>query len=233
MMNHLTKHINNTTKSVFSLFFIFSMVLTSCAHKKEAFVGMLEYKITVRDTSLRQFIPDNTMFLYTNDTITRMENYTERLGQQIIIRHIEKNKSYMLIETQQGKFAIKTDLNKIDTVKTETKYTFKKKTGKEAVLGMKANKIEVNHPDFDEPIVFLYLKQYSNEYLNNFDSIPGLLVKYSVVTPDAILDYELVKFSEYTPNNDLFGIASDFKRVTIEEFMDIILSPQGPAPLPN
>ena len=182
---------------------------------------------------MRQYFPDNTMFLYTNDTITRMENFTERLGQQVIIRHIEKNKSYMLIETPQGKFAIKTDLNEIDTAKIETKYTFKKKMSKRDILGMKANRMEVNHPDFKEPIEFLYLKQYSNEYLNNFDSIPGLLVKYSVATPDAILDYELVKFSEFTPNRDMFGIPSDFKKVTIEEFMDIILSQQGPAPIPN
>ncbi|MBL4862686.1 MAG: hypothetical protein JKY09_06690 [Crocinitomicaceae bacterium] len=203
------------------------------AQKKVSFTGMLEYKITARDTSLRSILPDNSMFLYTNDTITRMENFTGQLGKQVTIRHIEKNKSYLLIETPAGKFAIKTDLNVADTAKRERKYTFKKKFWKRKVLGMKANRMMVSHPGFEEPTEFLYLKKRSNAYLNNFEEIPGLLVRYSVVTVDGILDYELVKLSEYTPNKDLFGIPSDYEKVTIDEFMDRVLGSENDIPEEN
>ena len=79
---------------------------------------------------------------------------------------------------------------------------------------------------------FLYLKKHPNKYLNNSPEIPGLLIRYSVVTVDGILDYELVRFNEYTPNRDLFGIPSDYKKVTIDEFMDEILNTKAPE-IPN
>jgi len=93
---------------------------------------------------------------------------------------------------------------------------------------MRANRKLVNHPDFKEPIEFLYVKKYSNEYLNNFDAIPGLLIKYSVATPDGVMDYELVEMREFIPNRDLFGIPADYKKVTFDEFMDYMFPASAP-----
>ena len=202
----------------------------SLSQKYTPFTGMLEYKITIRDTSLRSVIEDNQMFLYTNDTISRMENFTPQLGKQVVIRHMGLLKSYMLIDTDKGKFAIKVDESDKDTVVTESKYQFKKKCFKRKILGYKAKRLEVTHPAFDEPIEFLYLKNRSNKYLNNFEQSPGLLVKYSVVSVDGIYDYELVKISEFAPNRDLFGIPSDYQKVTINEFMDYMT---GVKQIPN
>lgn len=183
---------------------------------------MLEYKITVRDTSLRSIIPDNGMILYTNDTVSRTENFTPSLGKQVNIRHMELDKAYILVESDFGNFAIQQPQT-ADSLKSKTSYRFKKKCGKRKVLGMKAKRYFVDHNSFEEPIEFLYLKNYSNKYLNNFSEIPGLLVKFSVVTPDAILDYELIRFNPYQPSRDLFGIPSDYKRVSLDEFLDIML----------
>lgn len=183
---------------------------------------MLEYKISVRDTSLRTIIPDNGMILYTNDTVSRTENFTESLGKQVNIRHMEFDKAYILVETEFGNYAIQQPQTP-DSLKSKTSYRFKKKCGKRKILGMKAKRYLVDHNSFEEPIEFLYLKNYSNKYLNNFSEIPGLLVKFSVVTPDAILDYELIRFNPYEPNRDLFGIPSDYKRVSLDDFLDIML----------
>ncbi|NRA10634.1 MAG: hypothetical protein HRT57_01605 [Crocinitomicaceae bacterium] len=108
-----------------------------------------------------------------------------------------------------------------------TTYTFKKKLFKKKFLGKRVNRMMVNHPDFSEPIEFLYLKKYSREYLNNFPSIPGLLVQYAISTPNGIMYYKLEKFSEYTVDQDLFGIPSSFKKVSIDEFMDEMLDIRG------
>ena len=189
------------------------------------FNGMLEYTISVYDSTTSTLTPINQMIIYTNDTISRMENFTGQLGKQVTIRNMGLNKSYLLIEVNDSsKFAIKTNLNVHDSIRSKTLYTFDKKMFKRKVLGKKANRMMVNHPDFAEPIEFLYMKRYSREYLNNFQSIPGLLVKFSVATPDGIMNYELTKFSEYTVNRDLFGIPSDYQRVTLDEFMDQMLN---------
>lgn len=198
--------------------------LPSYGQKIKEFTGMLEYKISITDTVSNSTQQINPMIIYTNDTICRMENFTGQLGKQVTIRHMEKNKSYLLIEvSDSAKFAIKTNLDVSDSLRKATNYTFKKKMFKTKIMGMRANRMIVDHPDFAEPIEFLYLKKYSREYLNNFPSIPGLLVKYSVDTPNGIMDYELTKFSEYDVNRDLFGIPSDYQKVTLDEFMDQML----------
>lgn len=198
--------------------------------KKKSFTGMLEYNIVMRDTALRKLVHANAMRLYTNDTLTRMENFSPQLGSQTTIRHMELNKSYLLLTVRDTmNFAIKTDLNKADTGQIISKYTFEKKWFKKKHLGMRANRMIVDHPDFEEPIEFLYLKKFSNEYLNNFDRIPGLLIKYSVATPDGVLDYELVQKRDYMPERDLFGVPADFRKVTFDEFMDFMF-PESQSP---
>ena len=108
-----------------------------------------------------------------------------------------------------------------DTTTVEAdNYVFKKKCGKKRLLGRKMNRLVVSNPDFGEPIEFLYMKGYSTEMVNAYPEINGIPTKYSVITPDAIFDYELVKINEYTPKHDLFGIPSDFERVSFDDFMD-------------
>ncbi len=190
---------------------------------------MLEYKISVRDTNLRKLVPDNAMRLYTNDTITRIENFSPQLGSQISIRHMKLNKSYLLLTVEDTmNFAIKTDLNDTDSLPKTSQYTYEKKWGKKKMLGMRAKRILVSHPDFEEPIEFLYVKKYSREYLNTHEAIPGLLIKYSVSTPDGVLDYELVEMRSFMPNRDLFGIPSDYKKVTFDAFMDYMFPASTP-----
>ncbi|MGB0915306.1 MAG: hypothetical protein ACPGVI_04495 [Crocinitomicaceae bacterium] len=212
-------------KSLIGLVTILSLIV-GCGVQKEQipFTGVLEYKITPRDTANTALAAENSMFVYTNDTITRTENFTGQLGKQVAIRHMEKDKSYLLLITDLGKFAIQTDHSKSDTTTKVSQYEFKKKSMKTTIAGKKANKMLVSHPNFQEPIEFLYLKEYSNKYINIYPEIPGLLVKYSIATEDGILDYELVKINEYTPNRDLFGIPSDFERITFDEFLDKMIA---------
>lgn len=215
----------------FGLFFAFILFQQyALAQSKTSFSGMLEYKITVRDTSLRGFFPDNTMAIYTNDTVVRQENYTPQLGQQVNIRHIEKNKSYLLLQTDFGKFAIPSDLNALmdkDSSKHESKYTFTKKGGSRKIVGQKAKRMLVTHPDSEETFEFWYFKNVDGKYNDAFTELPGLPVKYSVVTPDAVFDYELTRFVPYTPNRDMFGVPSDFERVDFDEFIERMLAAKG------
>ncbi|MCJ8288998.1 MAG: hypothetical protein HRT58_06245 [Crocinitomicaceae bacterium] len=200
----------------------------SQSKKAKSFSGMLEYKISVRDSSLRELVPDNRMIVYSNDTIVRIENFTKNLGKQVAIKHMHMDKSYLLLETDFGKFAIQMDESEAqekaqatDTTTVDAdNYVFKKKCGKKRLLGRKMNRLVVSNPDFGEPIEFLYMKGYSTEMVNAYPEINGIPTKYSVITPDAIFDYELVKINEYTPKHDLFGIPSDFERVSFNDFMD-------------
>ncbi len=209
-------------KNYLYIFFLVSIPLSNLSQKKQKpFVGMLEYKITIMDTSLQKLNEYRPMKIYTNDTLLRIENYSEQLGPQVFIKHLILNKSYLLIQTPMGNFAIRTDHNKIkDTIKP--KYTLKKKCFGKKILGKRAKKMEVSHPDFKEPMELLYYKDIKNKYVTVYPNSPGLPVKYYISSYDGILKYELIQMKTYTPHKDLFGIPSDYQKVSFDEFMNII-----------
>jgi len=211
--------------------FIFTSV-GSFSQKNKRFTGMLEYKITIRDSAMQTLIPESRMIVFTNDTIVRTENNTGQLGQQVVLRHIEKNKSYLLLNTPLGKFAIQTDLNSSDTIQKISHFSFEKKCMKRKLLGKKMKRMMVSHPDFEEPQEFWYLPTISSKYNNAFTEMPGLPVKYSIPTRDGIMDYELVKISEFLPERDMFGVPSDYERISFDGFMDLMIKSQE-VPIPD
>lgn len=194
--------------------------------KKEPFIGKLVYMIEIDDTNFRELYPPKQMVVYTDDTITRIENMSDQLGKQVLLKHMVLNKSYLLIETPNQNFAIKTDFG--DEAKKPSKYSFKKKMGKRKIGGVRANRLVVTHPDMKSAREFLYLKEYSPKYINAFEELPGLPVQYYIITEDGVFKYTLKSIEIMTPDHDLFGIPSDFKKVTIEEFMDYILQENQP-----
>lgn len=195
------------------------------SQKHKPFTGKLVYSVQMADTALRNLYPATQMVVYTNDTITRIENQTEQLGKQVTIKHMGLNKSYLLIETEHQNFAIQTDLNEM--TKKESKYTFKKKLFKRKIADVKANRLIVSHPDMKVEREYLYLKKYSPKYINTFEEFPGLPVHYYIITMDGVYEYTLKSIEYFLPERDLFGIPSDFKKVTLDEFMEYILKEQG------
>lgn len=190
----------------------------SFAQKHKPFEGHIGYHIEMVDSLYKQFFHERDMHLFTNDTLVRVENITDQFGLQVSIRHLILNKSYLLIETPKGNFAIKT---KQDTITEKPSlYTFKKKCGSKKIHGMKAKKLIVDHPDFTEHMTFYYFKKMPANYLEGFDNFPGLLAEYYIPTADGTLKFSLNHYEEMHLNKDLFGIPSDYKKVTMDEFIE-------------
>ncbi len=186
------------------------------------FQGRLIYSVEMEDTSMQKFFPKKHMVVYTNDTIVRIENETKSLGKQVLLKHTQVQKSYLLLISGENKYAIQS--SKSDTSQTtKNPYTFKKKRGRNKIAGQKACRLVADHKDFKQPYDFWYLKKYSPKYLDAFENIPGLPVKYYLTTPDGVFMYTLESMEESPVNQDLFGIPSDYKRVTFDEFLDEIL----------
>ncbi len=217
---------------VFLLSFILCLGKVFAQMSKEPFVGTLTYKITICDTALERFIPMRCMKVYTNDTLIRIENETDRLGKQVVIKHMTHNKSYLLLNTPVGKYAIQTNHNesKSDTI---FPYTFKKKCGKRTFFGFKAHRAKVNHKGFTDEQTFYYFKQFSPKYLNAFENCPGLPVLYYIPTDDGLFKYELCSMDTTLPEHDLFGIPSDYRRVTFDDFMKDMMQGQEDLEVPE
>ena len=209
-----------------TLVFVF-LSFSFFAQNYEPFEGKFVYSIEMADTSLHRFIPLKTMIVYTNDTIVRIENETEQFGKQIIIKHTKLNKSILLINKGDSKYAIQTDLTKENKIEKKdsikSTLTYKKKFGKRKILDFKANRIEVKMKGKKQKIEILYLKQFSPKYINAFEEIPGLPVRYYLNTEDGVAVYTLIYFEKVKLNRDLFGVPIDYKKVNFDQFLDEIL----------
>lgn len=192
------------------------------SQKQPPFEGKLVYQIELTDTLLADMYKARDMVIYTNDTLARIVNYTDQLGEQVVIKHLQLHKSYLLLNTPVGKFAIQTK-RETDSIAVSD-YTFRKKGGKKVIAGIKAKKLIVQHPEFKEEMVFWYAKKVPGHVLEGFENFPGLLLEYYVPTPDGIYQYTLKNITEQPTPKDLYGVPSDYQKMTMDRFIELMTS---------
>jgi hypothetical protein len=195
-----------------------TILLAGSVYAQKPFIGKLVYSIEISDTSLRQLFPSSTMTIYTNDTIVRVETKTEALGQQVLIHNLQKNKAYLLIETDRDKYAIQLP----EKEDSKTKYTYQKAKGKKIISGLSSRKMLVSFPNVIPKMEFYYHKEISAKYVPGFEDFPGLLTDYYVVSKDGIYHHQLKELTTEPISRDLFGIPSDYKKISMSDFVDIM-----------
>ncbi len=193
------------------------------AEAQNSFSGELKYNASI-------FYPDTNLVyktwevkLFTNDTIVRVETETPALGTQIYIRNMQLEKAYLLLVVEEQKFAIQTDLTKKQSSdSTKKAYTYKKKFfGGKKINGLKCKKYHLVYSDKIEFDCY-FAKSLSNKYLEVYKDIPGLAVDYYIPNEDGLIHYQLIENKQTVLDRSFFGIPSDYKRVSFEEFMKAI-----------
>jgi hypothetical protein len=208
------------TRFVLFLWVLVTPISILLSQKGEHFTGRLTYTYQTVDTNTRKMFPERTMTVYVNDSMLRVENRTPDLGQQVMIKHRILKKSYLLLDTPQGKFALQSS---DDVVAADsTKYTWKKKNGCLKVCDKKAKKLIVTERKTGITQSWYYFKNLSSDHVNGFDYLPGLPVLYYVEGEEGLLKYELTSMEAMPLERDIFGIPNDFRRVTFDEFIRIM-----------
>lgn len=201
------------------LLILFSLFVAVVSFSQKPFSGSLTYRASISYADTNLVIKEWKVKVYTNDTIVRVETETGQFGTQVYIRHMELGKAYLLLELDGKKYAIQTTLTKkADTIPAN--YTVKKMFGSKTINGVKCKKYFVKDKDADGFVCY-FAKKIGNKYLEVYPEIPGLAVDYFLPSQEGLIHYELVDQKAETVNRDLFGIPSDFKRITFEEFLRI------------
>jgi hypothetical protein len=204
-----------------SIFLIVSIViiqlLGSCGTKvQERFEGKMVYKIS---SSRTEHIDEDSLgyqIVYAKDSMLRIENFTQ-LGKQVYIKHITKNRAYILMEFNGEKIALKSIP---EPPANAGKYEFKKKRGKQDIAGKSARKMQVKIPNVDSLFIMYYYDDISHDYSEAIPGLPGLPVKYTLIVNDELADFELIKFEQKEISIDFFGVPSDYKVMTMDEFVE-------------
>lgn len=202
---------------------VFFLLLGFQSSAQKSFSGVFNYKASLLSPDSNKVIANWNVVVFTNDTIVRVETTTPNLGKQVYIRHTALNKAYLLLEVNNVNYAIQTDLDKrskADTIKE--KYSFKKKVIGKKINGLKCARYIVTPKSSNQSFTCYFSKKYPGKYLEVFPEMKGLAVDYYLSTNDGIVHYELMKVEEKVLSRDLFGVPSDYKRVTFSEFMKIV-----------
>jgi hypothetical protein len=205
--------------SVFLFSFLWSV--TIIAQKKHLpFSGELLFKA-------QRIIPMDSvqehMLIYAKDSLLNVVNFSSNMGKQELIKHLTKEKSYLLLETTKGKYAIRTNYTKHQD--STLSYSFKKKLGSKRIAGMKAKKLSVTFKDIDKKFFFYYLKNIPAMYGSAYTNFPGLVVEYYIPTDQGMFQYTLTEFKRIDPPLTLFMVPTGYKLVSIEEFMEELSKP--------
>jgi hypothetical protein len=199
------------------------ILLTSISgFSQSGFSGVLKYKASVMKPDTNDVWKSWGVTLYTNDTVVRLETETDQFGVQVYIRNMILNKAYLLLELDGSKYAIQTDLSKKSDSISKS-YTVQKKMGSKKIAGVKAKKYLVKDEN-TQGFYCYFAKNIGNKYLQVYPEVKGLAVAYYIPSQDGLIHYELTEKKEQPVNRDLFGIPSDYKRISFEEFMRVFYS---------
>ncbi|MNJ86529.1 hypothetical protein D3C87_40300 [compost metagenome] len=208
------QHLNSMNRFLCALcVFLFS----ASGFSQQQFSGILKYRASIMLPDTNRVAKSWNVTLYTNDTVVRLETETQQFGVQVYIRNMNLNKAYLLLELDGNKYAIQTDLSKKND-SIPKGYTVKKKMGSKKVAGVKAKKYLVKDKD-TEGYYCYFAKKLGNKYLQVYPEVPGLAVDYYIPSQEGLIHYELIEKKDETVNSDLFGVPSDYKRISFEEFM--------------
>ena len=200
-------------KNLFLFSFLF-LSLVTLSQKTRVFNGELLYEI--ERVSPKDSLPGK-MLIYAKDSLQRIVNFSSVIGKQEMIKHLRLNRSYVLVTTTKGDFAIKTDhnLNK-DTLEA---YTFKKKFGKKRIAGIKAKRASVTIRGVENKFTFYYYPKIDAKYGASYHKLPGLALEYYAATENGLFKYTLISLQNSQPPLGLFMIPDNYKKVSLEEFM--------------
>ncbi|RFC53335.1 hypothetical protein [Brumimicrobium aurantiacum] len=205
-------------KLIFIFLTLFLFACSTQKHQPSNFEGKLIYSISSKMNNPNENDSINHQIVYAKDSMLRIDSYTP-IGKQIYIKHIPKNKAYILMDLGTEKVAIQTIQ---DTTSNSDRYLFEKKIGKDKFAGRKAKRIEVTDTAYDTTIIMNYLPEIPAKYSTAIEGMPGLPVNYSLYSNGLWLKYSLNTIEEKELNIDLFGIPSDHRIITLDEFIEII-----------
>lgn len=210
-----------------NIIFLFLFLISSIgfSQKQQPFSGRMIYRIDFVPSldSLDKAVVQSKMVVYTNDTLVRVESETPQFGQQVLIKHLLLQKYYLLLQYEDQKFAIQQHVQP-DT--SASKYTFKRKLKSKTIAGIKAKKVLVKTETFPKPIEMWYFPSVSPKYLDVLKGIKGLPVDYYIQMENGFLHYVLENIESSPVNMDLFGVPSDFKKVSFDQFIDEMMKGQ-------
>lgn len=190
------------------------------------FQGKITYKVIVDDSIKKSEVMLPDMWVFTNDTISRVEVMTNALGKQVTIKHMSLNKSYLLLTLADKNFAIQTSNDSLEKPSASYSYKRLRKCSKR-INGFKTDVYLATRKSDNKQFTITVFKEIRPEILDVYKGAPGLPAEYIIETSDGPITYRANAIKEELPSKDLFGIPSNYKRLSMTEFLNMLTTPEN------
>ena len=195
------------------LFFLLLIIQNvSLGQKSNKFEGILTY--TISEVKSKDSIEGKAV-IFCKDSLIKVVNF-ETNNRQELLKHLTYKKSYILVEIDSHKYAIRTNehLEK-DTVT----YSMKKKCSSKKIGGLKSKKIVVKYAENKLPLTCYYHKKISSKYANAMRNFPGLPTLFYTFSDNGIFRHTLSGIENKELPISLFSIPKEYQIVTWEDFL--------------
>jgi hypothetical protein len=194
---------------------LFGLNFQSLSQNSEHFNGTLTYRIERVD--VKDSI-EAKMLVFARDSLLKIVNFNSEFGKQETIKHLTQQKKYVLIQLEEGNFAIQFKDDKSDT--SSKPYTFKKQFGHVKIAGIRGKRLYFKHELAKNELTVIYTKKIDAKYLGAYEDAPGLLLQYYVVNDHGLYKYSLESIDQKIPPLSLFMIPADYQKISMKAFME-------------
>lgn len=192
------------------------------------FNGTLTYRIErvdVKDSV------EAKMIVFSRDSLLKIVNFNSEFGKQETIKHLTQRKKYVLIQLEEGNFAIQ--FKEEDTDTSVESYTFRKQCGHAKIAGIRGKKLHFKHELAKNELTVIYSKQIAAKYLGSYENAPGLLLQYYVVNDHGLYKYTLESIDRKIPSLSVFMIPSDYQKISLKAFVEKTMKTSTTIPRTN
>lgn len=192
------------------------------------FHGTLTYRIErvdVKDSV------EAKMIIFARDSLLKIVNFNSEFGKQETIKHLTQHKKYVLIQLEEGNFAIQFRDDDIDT--SAKPYTFKKQFGQTKIAGIRGKRLNFKHELVKNDLTVIYSKRIAPKYLGAYNDAPGLFLQYFVINDHGLYKYTLESFDEKIPPLSIFMIPPDYQKISLKAFTEKTMKTSTTIPRTN
>ena len=198
-------------------------------HSQNSFSGELTYRITkINANELQAGFPNNDipaeekMIIYAKDSLLKIVHFNSVNGIQESLQHLRLQKKILLITVDSIQYAIQLPKESA-SVGGDTSYHLKKKCfPRRRIGGVKGKPMALTHTMLKNSLQIWYAPKIESSYNAPYPEIPGLALRYYIVSEKGLFLYELENFKRYEPPLALFKVPKDATVLPLHEFLEIL-----------
>tara|TARA_A200000113_G_C8872331_1_gene357159 strand:+ start:4719 stop:5384 length:666 start_codon:yes stop_codon:yes gene_type:complete len=196
-----------------------------------SFSGELIYSIEKIDANSLQssFGNENSnteekLIIYAKDSLIKRVHFNSENGIQESIEHLSYGKKILLLSIDSVHYAVQVPTEKTNDEKhLDSTYKLSNKCfPKVRFAGLKGKPMLLSHPMLNNDLHIWFNKSIPPKYNAVYDQLPGLPLKYYVISEKGLYLYELESLKKYDPPLSIFQIPLNTVILSLKEFIDLL-----------